>query len=82
MRSGRATGPARSRPGGADALRAEAKGPSPDSGGGVDRPATVRDTRFSVLEETANKAARGGTPGGFRPPNHLTRTMLTTFRPP
>jgi len=29
------------------------------AGGGVDRPAVLRDTRFSVHEETADEAVRG-----------------------
>jgi hypothetical protein len=59
---------------------AAAGGPDPaaTTGGGVDRPAGLRDTRFSVLEETAGEVARGGC-DGLNPPNRQARMMLTTF---
>jgi len=34
-------------------------GPAARAEGGVDRPAVLRDTRFSVHEETADEPARG-----------------------
>ena len=36
-------------------------------GGAVARPTTLRDTRFSVHEETTGGKARGGMRGGFGP---------------
>jgi hypothetical protein len=37
------------------------------NGGGVDRHTTLSDTRFSVLEETAERKFRGGMRQGFHP---------------
>jgi hypothetical protein len=50
------------------------------NGGGVDRHTTLSDTRFSVLEETAERKFRGGMRQGYDPiesPNEFRASLVS-----